>query len=100
HHSSHIPAFPTRRSSDLHLLSQTTSQRPNDMVDMMPVPNSQWMHSNPPRKLPMTFPLYHLGLSECSSANPLEPILQTLLLLKNRSEEHTSELQSPDHLVC
>src|SRR5258708_30844557 len=24
----------------------------------------------------------------------------TLTLVENRSEEHTSELQSPDHLVC
>src|SRR5207244_12495094 len=28
------------------------------------------------------------------------PALNTLLITLMRSEEHTSELQSPDHLVC
>src|SRR5947208_11862216 len=32
-------------------------------------------------------------------ARPFSPHL-TLARIKERSEEHTSELQSPDHLVC
>src|SRR5258708_20752179 len=32
--------------------------------------------------------------------NPGHKLVQEELLLAVRSEEHTSELQSPDHLVC
>src|SRR5258708_25601133 len=28
------------------------------------------------------------------------PVFRSTPLIENRSEEHTSELQSPDHLVC
>src|SRR5207244_13295727 len=30
----------------------------------------------------------------------LEPIFAIVVVVLHRSEEHTSELQSPDHLVC
>src|SRR5258708_29868870 len=36
-------------------------------------------------------------LSRVPRPSPLEPVA---VLLDKRSEEHTSELQSPDHLVC
>src|SRR5258708_33163054 len=36
----------------------------------------------------------------CSSSVTVSPILVSATFLIVRSEEHTSELQSPDHLVC
>src|SRR5438552_14800448 len=33
-------------------------------------------------------------------SNRMNEIMKTLTLMSTRSEEHTSELQSPDHLVC
>src|SRR5438552_12402293 len=39
-----------------------------------------------------------LGAGEFAAENPLIELL--LELRRRRSEEHTSELQSPDHLVC
>src|SRR5438552_14749569 len=45
----------------------------------------------------------NIGRNSCKHALLLGvPIAQTIALLSilTRSEEHTSELQSPDHLVC
>src|SRR5258708_20573704 len=41
-------------------------------------------------------PLYYLG----DIRLPYSPWVKNYLLFQDRSEEHTSELQSPDHLVC
>src|SRR5947208_5053125 len=32
--------------------------------------------------------------------DPLSPVVDVRAAMRERSEEHTSELQSPDHLVC
>src|SRR5258708_16885584 len=46
----------------------------------------------------------HAGETVPAGRRPPMPMLTPYqargLRLKNRSEEHTSELQSPDHLVC
>src|SRR5258708_13615314 len=38
--------------------------------------------------------------SNCRGASPRWPKCPLWWTPRNRSEEHTSELQSPDHLVC
>src|SRR5947208_13316738 len=44
---------------------------------------------------------FYLGLDGLSIYFVLlTTIITPIALLSNRSEEHTSELQSPDHLVC
>src|SRR5947208_12609904 len=53
-----------------------------------------------------THDLLPLPLTEESLAHvvarvrTVQDFLERPLVLENRSEEHTSELQSPDHLVC
>src|SRR3712207_7344347 len=43
----------------------------------------------------------HEGLlGDLDAADHLHPLLALLLLLQQRSEEHTSELQSRQYLVC
>src|SRR5258708_29114525 len=43
-------------------------------------------------------PLDHRGITSSAWVSP--EYSNTLLAVSTRSEEHTSELQSPDHLVC
>src|SRR5207244_10180866 len=93
-------SFPTRRSSDL---STASSQGQYDIVGFN---NSH----RPSKRLGQNFLLDQSIASEIvSSIRPSEtdtvlepgPGHGTLTrLLRERSEEHTSELQSPDHLVC
>src|SRR5574344_2475945 len=45
-------------------------------------------------------PLISFYLSGIDIDNSYQLLGFTKLTLENRSEEHTSELQSPDHLVC
>src|SRR5258708_26856380 len=41
-----------------------------------------------------------IGLRKFTNLVEINPLRHSLPILRNRSEEHTSELQSPDHLVC
>src|SRR5207244_10762377 len=93
-----LPSFPTRRSSDLligcYLLLPTESPGAGDLILRWHVPLVDWL-----------IPLNLTGLERAALM-----CLQILTLLlasmvvrvtgSGRSEEHTSELQSPDHLVC
>src|SRR5258708_23279041 len=52
-------------------------------------------------------PEYFTGIGSLSFKSLIIPLLQLIMFgvgstmgVKDRSEEHTSELQSPDHLVC
>src|SRR5207244_11269682 len=69
----YLHSFPTRRSSDLNAISERIIDA---MYEMGVKPESVAKFS---------------GIG-CSSKSPE--------YFMNRSEEHTSELQSPDHLVC
>src|SRR5207244_11959566 len=71
-----LPSFPTRRSSDL---------------SPKPCPQA-W----PPRRRHRGWPSWHRDRRPPSGASLGGPRIQR----RPRSEEHTSELQSPDHLVC
>src|SRR5690348_17992862 len=82
----HLHSFPTRRSSDLLLAGR---------IDLA-------VHSF--KDLPVA-PTAGLAIAAVPARGPVEDTLcapagTTLATLAARSEEHTSELQSPVHLVC
>src|SRR5690606_41426714 len=81
-------SFPTRRSSDLSLPARgPTCIRPS------PVPLAPCVA--PSMAAPMKWPL------KCRSATrPLTKPKRTSAAASRRSEEHTSELQSRENLVC
>src|SRR5207244_11839130 len=95
-HPRHLPPFPTRRSSDLGLerrhgaeglLARETAVRPHALEQ------GRRQREPAPRAARPKLRAAPDGL--------LEPLLDARGgLLVDRSEEHTSELQSPDHLVC
>src|SRR5947208_10790057 len=85
------PSFPTRRSSDL-----IDNQMPPTNIYTADVTSTTFLHATKKGTV-MGFPLKaRLKLPPprpfCNLTGPGS--------VKGRSEEHTSELQSPDHLVC
>src|SRR5207244_13166990 len=72
---SHLPSFPTRRSSDLSELPRRGSSGP-----------LRWPSGSRRHRLWLRL-----------TGRPDSPVRRSQ---SRRSEEHTSELQSPDHLVC
>src|SRR5207244_13494287 len=80
-HPPALHSFPTRRSSDL-----PAAKRPSFLACATSLRSSM---STPSSSSPM------LGPDRTSSISFL-----MAGVLSGRSEEHTSELQSPDHLVC
>src|SRR5947208_7574986 len=87
-----LHSFPTRRSSDLttamvkRLLAQGYVERSHDEANWRTV----WVKPTETGRLAVS--VFHQA-----RLNSLEYRLDRLT---KRSEEHTSELQSPDHLVC
>src|SRR5207244_13004231 len=77
-HHTPLPSFPTRRSSDLDA--------------------SDYYHRG--SALPVTGQIHVPTLILAAQDDPLVPIASFRNSGIERSEEHTSELQSPDHLVC
>src|SRR5438552_11826605 len=71
-------SFPTRRSSDLLIASAKTKGSP------------QLNSFGPDQDL----------AAELLERGETKTVIRYLELCRKRSEEHTSELQSPDHLVC
>src|SRR5207244_7549750 len=83
----HLPSFPTRRSSDLSL-NRFSSAANSKLHRTFALPSKK-----PPR--PVTW------VPRCAPSKMWRTRLLTITICANaRSEEHTSELQSPDHLVC
>src|SRR5207244_10697069 len=92
-------SFPTRRSSDLRTVRST--------IDAFKL---DWNRDGDLSLGPLCIK-NRLTCKEASGVSGYPKTLQTLLEVKltgeeatvkgvTRSEEHTSELQSPDHLVC
>src|SRR5258708_12831085 len=58
------------------------------------------MIRRPPRSTPFPYTTLFRSASPCSHVWFFKGLPSRIGYLQNRSEEHTSELQSPDHLVC
>src|SRR5207244_13150604 len=92
-----LPAFPTRRSSDLH----AEARRLMDSLDAACEAAAARARSElerrererPREKL-------HHDLDARDQRELFERQMLGEQATESRSEEHTSELQSPDHLVC
>src|SRR5207244_12071293 len=87
-HSPHLLPFPTRRSSDLSRRCQSSSCASSQRACCSFVRASR--SAGIPSVSLSTSAATRLCLSSSSSDGASS----------RRSEEHTSELQSPDHLVC
>src|SRR5207244_12631226 len=89
-------SFPTRRSSDLVKDEGDRSHRPVGAA-------TAETNNAPPDRLRSGTPLAPATPPPLTSfRNCFVPSLRRFLgsIRLSRSEEHTSELQSPDHLVC
>src|SRR5207244_12899046 len=98
-HSCCLRSFPTRRSSDLALLAWGVYGLPEMIAFRLALRQAL------KRRLPR--PSHRVPLAACFSltlaACGVLTVARTdgrLHVDRLRSEEHTSELQSPDHLVC
>src|SRR5207244_12548852 len=89
-----LHSFPTRRSSDLILWRGTSrvSQEPALATSVSTRPNSLTASMN---SLSASASLVRSARTEIAST-----LASSRWRATARSEEHTSELQSPDHLVC
>src|SRR5207244_12844821 len=100
-------AFIRRPLTSLSLLLFPTSPTP---LDLHPFPNTTLFRSGPapslsPGTQSLSVTLPHsvatpLTVIVASGAAPMMTSPPPLDWIVGRSEEHTSELQSPDHLVC
>src|SRR5437763_8952800 len=77
-----LPSFPTRRSSDLYFVA---------LVVLKVRSTTETSAVGTRNAMPVSFPLSSGSASATALAAPV---------LEGRSEEHTSELQSPMYLVC
>src|SRR5207302_9123453 len=91
-HPLDLHSFPTRRSSDLDTIPKSKTQ-----YSKIALKNRTWVstprrvcarYSLPPERFGPSLPF----LPACAAAAPA--------LAQERSEEHTSELQSRENLVC
>src|SRR5207244_4817281 len=90
-----LPSFPTRRSSDLDGIV-TVNLGSKGVIELELVSSGEKWGRGPTKDI-------HSSLKAMvdSPGWHLVKALDTLVSDDgNRSEEHTSELQSPDHLVC
>src|SRR5207244_11242877 len=93
-HLLYLPSFPTRRSSDL--IRTGLRETINTLsTTSMQIASAIEQHEQ-------------TAISQAAAVNQTTATMdqldasfsQTADMVKTRSEEHTSELQSPDHLVC
>src|SRR5207244_13313806 len=94
-----LPSFPTRRSSDLARRLATAARRGAGDSGLVLVGYADWRRADslaPERLVAVAATAAGAGvlLDTAFKDAPL------FALEPPRSEEHTSELQSPDHLVC
>src|SRR5438552_2222361 len=96
----HTHPFPTRRSSDLSKITMPAfgcATWQDDEIGSRPT-WTLWPRLNPTRTWVVAANGYHGG--ECVNSTRILNQLVRFFDRYVRSEEHTSELQSPDHLVC
>src|SRR5207244_13053606 len=87
-HPRDLHSFPTRRSSDLILITEAARGEGGVLVNKE---GERYMQRYLPGKM-------ELGPRDILSRAMIQEIKAGRAF--ERSEEHTSELQSPDHLVC
>src|SRR5207244_12543456 len=99
-HCPHAPSFPTRRSSDLFAADMSSQREVRRLARevLAAYPRLDVLVNNV-GGFWSTRRVTPDGLEHTFAVNHLAGFLLTDLLLDRRSEEHTSELQSPDHLV-
>src|SRR5207244_4661202 len=86
-------SFPTRRSSDLNSCPFPTVSSRTSPPFVLPFSCSG-------ASMATSLPRFTIATrSESLSASSIM-LVATITVEPSRSEEHTSELQSPDHLVC
>src|SRR5207244_11054464 len=87
------PSFPTRRSSDLAVVDRVASAAAHGGAVIVGLTLATTVGFIFVKAWPA---LSHLNFftRDMAGVRPTSPLTQ------GRSEEHTSELQSPDHLVC
>src|SRR5205814_9550317 len=90
-HHPHLPSFPTRRSSDLHEVGDFAERCREKKCPRNPLPSRPSPHEPDVRLRRI--------VERGGASLPLTPSL-SLGERGQRSEEHTSELQSLRHLVC
>src|SRR5207244_10777719 len=87
-HYQHLHSFPTRRSSDLEVSADAhLSSLISHLSSLIKEPPDQRFVDG---AVPLGGPDHFLDDHAVGADHPAS----------DRSEEHTSELQSPDHLVC
>src|SRR5207244_11688618 len=84
------PSSPTRRSSDLWTIQRSQAAGTNDRHDLARRQHTRIRLRDPQR--------IGRGGRRDGAAERCHECIENALRV--RSEEHTSELQSPDHLVC
>src|SRR5207244_13493441 len=93
----HPHSFPTRRSSDLAPARPRIANRAR-YVRRRPTKSAQRPTACEPSAIPISIAVKMPPTTV--SERPWEARTSPRRTAPNRSEEHTSELQSPDHLVC
>src|SRR5207248_11311282 len=93
-----LPAFPTRRSSDLRYVESVSSYA-RQFLERLPRPDVDSIHGLTPAVAIQQVSGARSARSTVGTATEAFDYLR-LLFARLRSEEHTSELQSPYDLVC
>src|SRR5207244_10240650 len=93
----HLPSFPTRRSSDLSVATSCSNLTP--FVGSKQSCSARASRIEPPRSTSMRDD-GQCPTGQCHDRGASRPSPAARVSVMSRSEEHTSELQSPDHLVC
>src|SRR5207244_13181080 len=93
-------SFPTRRSSDLRLAQDQTGRPSYHELNAIVSEIAEALRQLAPRRIDVSTRLAEGSFAVFLDAVELRRVLLNLALSMVRSEEHTSELQSPDHLVC
>src|SRR5207244_12907509 len=90
-------SFPTRRSSDLEDRAGPAGRKLDPTEDGRPTVAA--VNASPPNLISFLKPVGH-SPGRTHNALPGCVCFDRIAIPLLRSEEHTSELQSPDHLVC